>query len=450
MKFMKTYTQFIFQKYELAKDKNLVKFYYSLDNKINFVETISFDALKVDWRKVNENLLDLVLFNLHLALGISYYKTHCPKEIVVQSGVLNKKQAGFWDKLYVNGLGEFFYRNKIDFRGLIKFPYENLKSQPVKFSPNNKSLVPIGGGKDSLVTAEILKKNKIDFSLFSLGDSVIQEQTARLVGKSRVIIKRTIDPQLFALNEKGAYNGHVPISAIYSWVAILTAVLANYRNIIFSNEHSANYGNVKYLGRTINHQYSKSLEFEKDLSQYIKENITPSINYFSLLRPLSELKITEIFSHHKKYFKTFSSCNRNFSINKKTDQRWCGECPKCAFVWSQLSAFLPREEAIKIFGKNLYADQKLLNLYLELLGEKNIKPFDCVGTPEEVKLAMYLAEQSGEYNDDYIIKYFGQKILPKIKNIKALNKKVLLSEGKHNVPREFQKIIKLSKIKIYQ
>ncbi len=437
-----SYKNFIFQKYELAGDKKSAKFYYTLGDKINFVETIKFDKKKIDWAKVNNKILDSVLFNLHLVLGIGYYKTYCPKKIVVNSGKLNRKQAQFWNKLYTKGLGEFFYKNQIDFRGLIKFPYTTQKAKAIKTKFSDRSLVPVGGGKDSIVTAELLKSAGFDFSLISLRDSKIQEEVSKKIGKERIVIGREIDQELIKLNQAGCYNGHIPITAVYSFITLLACVLYDYKNIIFSNEQSANHGNVKYLGQTINHQYSKTFEFEKDFDSYLHEFITPDIKYFSLLRPISELKIVELFSEYKKYFPVFSSCNRNFKIEKPADKRWCGECAKCAFVFNQLAAFVKKDELTKFFGKNLYADKTLKNLYLELLGEKNIKPFDCVGTPEEAKLAFYLAWSKGEYKNDVIIKHFSDSILPKIKNPDKLLSKVLQSCGRHNIPKGFSGITK--------
>jgi UDP-N-acetyl-alpha-D-muramoyl-L-alanyl-L-glutamate epimerase len=453
------YKSYIFKKYEFDQARGEAKFYYSFDDKINFTEIFKFNESKVEWEKANSKLIDAVLFNLHLAAGISYYKAYCPKKIIIESGVLSRDQAKFWNNLYTNGLGEFFYKNKIDFRGLINFPYGQVANKLIKFRPPDCSLVPVGGGKDSIVTAELLKKNNCDFSLFTLRDSKIQSEVSALIGQERIVVEREMDKKLFELNKKGALNGHVPISAIYSFTALLASALYGFKYIIFSNEKSANYGNVKYLGKIINHQYSKSFEFEKNISGYIKKYISPSIKYFSLLRPFSELKIVEIFSRYKKYFKIFSSCNRNFKLCPKgtnsgrkfnfldhkltgaQSKRWCGECPKCAFVFALLSAFIPKKELINIYGKNLYADKKLSDVFSELLGEKNIKPFDCIGTPEEMKLAMYLAWQRGDFNTDVVIKNFIKDILPKIKNVEKLQKKILEEMGKHNVPKNFSLVI---------
>ncbi|MFA6393537.1 MAG: hypothetical protein WCW25_01545 [Patescibacteria group bacterium] len=438
---LKKLNSFTFDSFKLDKEKGEVFFSYNLGENYKFTETLRFEVRKIDWNKVNEAALNKVLFNLHLIIGISYWKTFCPKKIIVNSGSLSKKQSEFWNKVYGIGLGEFYYKNNIDFRGLAIFPYGKNISGSANLSLKDRALVPIGGGKDSIAAAEILKENNIDFSLFSLRDSKVQKNVSKIIGKDRIIIGRTMDRSFFDLSKK-AYQGHIPVSFIFSFTALLAAILYDYKYIVFANEHSSNFGNVAYLGFNINHQYSKSLEAEKNFISYVHDYISPDIHPFSLLRPFSELKIVQIFSRHKKYFSSFSSCSKSLKFLSPSTRRWCGKCPKCAFVFSQLAAFLPKKEVKKIFGKNLYADKKLLTLYLELLGEKDLKPFDCVGTPEEVKAAMILALKNKDFSNDYIIRYFRDKILPEIKNPKALVKKVLNAREGDRAPKKFRSIIK--------
>ena len=440
--------QFIFEKYRLDRQKNTIYFFYSFNNGLNFTETLNLGSQKISWSKINPKLLDRLLFNLHLVFGLGYYKAYAPHQIIIKSGILSKDEAAFWNKLYTKGLGEFFYKNKIDFRGLINFPYQARKTEPGRINLSERSLLPWGGGKDSAVSAEILKSLGHDFTLISLRDSEVQKKTAAASGlkNKRLIINRTIDPRLIELNKNGVYNGHIPISAIYAWVTVLAAVVYDYRQIIYSNEHSANFGNVNYLGQEINHQYSKSLEFENDFRSYLKNFLTPDISYFSLLRAYSELKITKLFSRYPHYFSSFSSCNRNFSITKPANERWCGHCPKCAFVFSQLAAFLDRPTLIKIFNRDLLADPSLLPLYQELWGERKFKPFDCVGTPTEVKAALLLASQKKSWAADYIVKKFLKNVKPKIKNPGALINEALKNQAAPNIPLNFQKILMSTQI----
>ncbi|MFA5023677.1 MAG: UDP-N-acetylmuramoyl-L-alanine--D-glutamate ligase [Patescibacteria group bacterium] len=435
-------TIFTFESYHLDQKTKTISFLYSFNNGLKFTGKIILGGGKIDWNKVNRALVDRIIFNLQLALGISYYKTYCPKKIIIKSGTLSKDEAKFWNKLYTKGLGELFYKNKIDYRGLINFPYQKNKiTKPLKTKLVDRALLPWGGGKDSALAAEILKDLGQDFSLISLRDSDIQRATAKIAAKPRIISNRLLDPKLIELNKQGVYNGHIPISAIYAWTTILTAVLKNYRHIVFANEASANFGNVKYLGEEINHQYSKSLEFENDLRDYLKNFVTPDINYFSLLRQFSELKITKLFSKQEKYFPTFSSCNRNFSFTKKAHPRWCGECPKCLFAFSQLAAFVDRQKLIKIFGQNLFAKKELLPLFQELWGEKKFKPFDCVGTPTEVNAALLLTAAKKEWSGDFIVKYFQKNIAARLKEPGKLINEALKNQTEHNTPLNFRSIL---------
>lgn len=393
--------------------------------------------------EMSRKLLEKILDDLHLVLGISYYKLFCPKNLDLGNITLSKDQAEFWNTVYTKGLGEFFYKNNIDFRGLIKFPYKDGSVvSPIVFPRENRSLVGIGGGKDSIVAGELLKKAEKEFRAFTVNSHPIMDQSIQLLGVESITVKRSIDPLLFELNKRSdTYNGHVPVSAQNAFIGLLTALLFDYNNIVMANEQSANYGNVEYLGEEINHQWSKSYEFEKMFQQYVKTYITPDVFYFSLLRPFSELKITEIFAKHPKYFPVFSSCNRNFRIAADTDKRWCGECPKCAFTFLMLSAFLPKDKTLEIFGQNLFANEALLQTYKELLGIADTKPFDCVGTPEEVQVALYLASQKKEYENDAIMKFFQNELLPTIKNIDKLKEKVLELSENHNIPEEFKKAL---------
>ncbi|MCX6798050.1 MAG: UDP-N-acetylmuramoyl-L-alanine--D-glutamate ligase [Candidatus Falkowbacteria bacterium] len=444
-KYPKKPKKFIFESYRLNTRTNTVIFLYSFDNGLKFTETLSWGPGKIDWQK-NRALVNKILFNLHLILGTGYYKAFCPRQIVIKSGTLGRAEAVFWNKIYTKGLGEFFYKNRIDYRGLINFPSHSARNKasgrnengagPLKLK--DRCLCGTGGGKDSCVAAERLKELGHEFTLISLNDSNIQKETAKIIGAPRLIIKRTIDPKLLELNKLGVYNGHIPISAIFAWVTVLTAVIKDYRHLVFANEASANFGNVNYLGEEINHQYSKSLEFENDLRDYLKNSISPDLNYFSLLRPLSELNIVKIFSHYPKYFSAFSSCNRNFSQTRPIRTHWCNDCPKCAFIFSQLAAFVPKKKLLKIFGANLFQKKSLLPTFQELWGETRFKPFECVGTPEEVRAAFLLLGAKKEWDHDFIPAYFNKKIKKTIFAPGRLINNALKYQAEHNVPVNFR------------
>ncbi len=445
-----TAERFEFVDYKLQNNRDILLEYstiFSDNSRLNFTE--KYTLPQPVGSDTNPSIIESILSTLHLMSGLSYWKLYCTPHIVLKKTHINKDQASFWNTVYMKGLGEFYYRNKIDFRGLVNFPYsETLSQDEIRVSLSDKALIGIGGGKDSLVTFELLKKNIIPATGFILetqkGYDLINKVVDKM-GIDAIRVKRQIDTQLFEANQvEGAFNGHIPITSIYSVVGVLCALLYDFKYVVMSNEKSADYGNVEYMGAEINHQWSKSSEFEAIFQDYINKNITPDIKYFSLLRPWTEMRIVEEFVNYPGYFQTFSSCNANFKVNNKLgldSKYWCGKCPKCAFVFAMLSAYLPKVELLTIFGKNLYDDVELIPLYKELLGVKDFKPFECVGTPEEVKAAFYLASKKNEFNEDAVMRMFEKKVLPAIDDPEGLDKNILQSGVGAEIPVKFKKLV---------
>ena len=416
-----------------------------------FTEIMVFPLEDQRWAEVDRTALERALAALHLMAGISYYKTFLPAEM---AGVeLDRAQSEFWTKVYQRGLGEFFYRNQIDFRGLINFPISKAASADAPTDEQvhplpNRCLVPIGGGKDSLVTIELLKEAGIDFTLFSLRDAAPIAATAALAGKPRIVVERQLDPRLFELNEAGALNGHVPITALIAFVSAVCGILYGYRYLVFSLEQSANYGQLIYHGMDVNHQYSKSAEFEADVRAYLERYVRPGLEFFSMLRPLNELAIAKIFASlpaFGQYAPRFTSCNANFTIQRdQSPTPWCGHCPKCAFVFLILAAFVPREQMIKMFGGNLADHEDLLPLFEELLGLKNFKPFECVGTPEESRAALELISRNPAYANDLLVRAWLDKWRKKwtAEELESSIKLALASGEQGFLPEQFWQIIK--------
>lgn len=338
---------------------------------------------------------DDILPHISLMLGISYYKLYVPPEIKLNFS-LAKEQAEFWNTVYRKGLGEFWYRNGLTPRSP-SFPTSpGLRpTSPYQGEVSNKALLGIGGGKESIVAAELLKKEGMKVTGFVVETQKASKVIYDVIDALEIpvlTIKRFLDSKLFEAHP-GSYNGHVPISAIYAWLGLLLAKLQGFSWVAVGNEYSSNFGNVEWHGETINHQWAKSGEFEQLFQNYVRQCITPDITYFSPLRPFHEIRITEMLTQLPVWGKIklkFSSCNRNFIIHG-SEVGWCGECPKCAFTFVMLAAFLPKEEVVQIFGKDLFGDKNLVPLYKDLLGEGAMKPFDCVGTFAEAQAALWKA-----------------------------------------------------------
>ncbi len=396
---------------------------------LDFRETIT---LPKSPKNISSEELRSFLEPLHLMLGISYYKLFCPSKIKLPFKI-SKEQADFWNTVYRKGLGEFLYRNKIDPKKVAKFPYAKTKNQPIDIKVLDRALLGIGGGKDSIVAAELLRSLAVtSFVVETQKKDKISENVMKNIGYPSFKIKRNLNPKIFEAHA-GGYNGHIPISAVFAFLGLFSAALYGYKYVIVGNEHGSNFGNIEYKGEIVNHQWSKSAEFETMLQGYVRKYITPDITYFSILRPFHEIRIAQMFSVYKKYFPFFSSCNRNFTVSKqRPDSLWCGECPKCAFVFLMLAPFIGRKELLKIFGKNLFADENILSLFQDLLGFGKLKPFDCVGTFEEARAAMHLAAKN--YKNDIVVKTF----LRRIKNPEKLVEKVFKMAAAPTLPARFK------------
>jgi hypothetical protein len=399
----KKYPKFVYNSFDFKLKKEGLEIYFDfkIEPEIQFSPKVLIGEInEKEIKRVGERALKNLIFNLGMIEALSYWKATCSPKIEIFAGSLNKEQIRWWKDLIFKGMGQFFFENKINFiqPNFLKIIAGNkFDDRPKCFQrklSENKILVPVGGGKDSIVTIEYLKKMKKDLILFCLNPNENQKKIIEISGiKRKIFVKREIDKRLLELNQKGFLNGHTPFTAYLCFLSVLVAILKDCKFIAFSNEKSSNEGNVKYLGRIINHQYSKSEEFEKKFRFYSKKYLAKNVECFSLLRNLYELEISALFSQFPQYFNAFLSCNVAFqtkSGTKKPIKKWCGKCPKCLFVFASLYPFIG-ERVIKIFRKNLFEDKKLLPLMLQLIGKKKFKPFECVGTKRESFLAFKLS-----------------------------------------------------------
>jgi hypothetical protein len=426
-------SSFTFNSYKVDTKRSIITFTYQIEFKFGIVKTFTeqlfFKDVKPElWEKVPKAVLEPTLQALLLMVGISYWSVFRTNNIHIEGFTLTRAQARFWDSLYLNELGEFFYINQIDFRNLIAFPYDDsiIQPAPARLETSARALLLNGAGKDSILSAEILKASNMPFNFFTFAPVSAHKRIAKLVGAKTISVSRP--DSLANLGISGVY----PSVSNFTFIAILLAELLGYNSIIFSNERSADFGNLNYLGLSVNHQWCKSSEAEKMINDYIQSFITPDISTRSLLREYSELEIVRRFVQYPKYLYDVTSCNRYFwlaSIEQFFLRKnyWCNQCAKCVFLFACFSAFLPKKELINIFGANLYTKKRLLPLFKRILGIEGFKPLDCVGEPEEMILAMHYAALRKEYSGELAMQLFEEHFPPNY-NFDELAQRVLVDE----------------------
>jgi tRNA(Ile)-lysidine synthase TilS/MesJ len=371
---------------------------------------------------------------LHLVAGISYYKAGLARRMDPGKNKLDSLVASFLNQLYVQGLGEFAYINQLDLSGLINFKVNTDESSTALDTDlPERALVAMGGGKDSLVCLRMLRDAGIDTQPACVGSSVLIGETAKAADLPLIRIQRRLSPVLAEMNSSGAWNGHVPVTAINSAILLCAGLLYGYRYIVFANESSANEATLKDgQGKEINHQYSKSMAFERAFREVIRQRISPGIEYFSLLRPFGEIAIARRFSAMTEFHAVFSSCNRNFHQDgSHIEGRWCRDCPKCRFAALALAPFVSPEQLIAIQGADLLDQEKQLQGFRALCGLGEHKPFECVGSIAESRAAMKFLATSPEWQDKEIVRTLAE--VPEIRQSGELELQAN-PEAEHCIP----------------
>jgi len=449
-KYLKLREEFPFFSYEsysysVSEKGFLAEFHFNLSDKYDFRPALSFPYKTFyQWKNLDKNLLDNLIFHIGMIELISYWKAACPENLIIKPHQLDADQISFWKKIYFHGLGEFFYLNSIevsidDFMCIQANEGSLLAKTDIMTS--NSVIIPVGGGKDSVVSLELLKNIDAENLPLIMNPRGASLETAELGGYPReniIEINRSIHPQLIELNKLGFLNGHTPFSALLAFVCLLSAAFTGKRNIALSNESSANESTVE--NSTVNHQYSKSYEFEADFRNYTAKYISSSFNYFSFLRPLSELQIASLFARNNKYFSSFKSCN----AGSKTDV-WGVNCPKCLFAFIILSRFIERKTMISIFAEDLLNNADMKFYFEQLCGIEAVKPFECVGTVDEVNLAVNMLIRKLSDDDlPLLLRYYKTTAKFNYYSHQDLNSNLHHFNNEHFLEPEFENILKFN------
>ena len=430
---------------------------YAFDDGPELVETITVPGAPFALDAPRAAAAEQALRLLHLIAGVSYYKAAVPGEIRIDAYDIDADTAALLELIYVNGLGEFAYRNGLNLHGKVSFPHvppprpspasgggsksisplagEGRDGGAPALGLREHALVAIGGGKDSLVSIEALRSAGVAQTVTWIGGSQLIRACAERTGLPTLNIGRALAPELFEYNRQGAWNGHIPVTVLNSAIMVFAAVLLGMDQVVFSNERSASYGSLIEGTGEVNHQWSKGWACEQAFGEHVQRHVAADLRYYSLLRPLSELAVARQFARTDRYDAHFSSCNRNFHLlGERPASRWCGVCPKCHFVFLALAPFMPKPRLVGIFGRNLLDDPAQTAGYDALLEFQDHKPFECVGEGRESRAAMATLAARPEWREDALVERFAREIRPQLDAAELELAPLLQLDGEHRIP----------------
>lgn len=395
----------------------------SRDRRHSLVEQFEFGPVDAPLDSARAAALDSAVRLLHWIAGVSYWKVACRGTISFKGSTPDSGTAALLEAVYRDGLAELAYRNELE-----KPWWPDWHAQAGPAPPDapalglaDRVLLPMGGGKDSLVALERARKSGLPIETVQVGQAPLIAQVAERTGLPHRRIPRRLDPTLSELNAEGAINGHVPITAINAAVLAVAAVLWDFRYVAFANERSADRPTLEVDGRAVNHQWAKSYSFEAAFGDRVQHSIAADLRVFSLLRRERELAVVREFVGLEQYHDVFSSCNRNFHLDGPRTTRWCGRCPKCLFVFLALAPFCGPATLHAMFGDDLLAREKLTADFAELLELDGHRPFECVGEAEEARAALRAAAEDPRWSGHAVVRALigrlGEMAVPSLESL---------------------------------
>ena len=349
-----------------------------------FTEVVHF-PLNVETSPVVSRLLDL----LAVVSGVSYAKALAPATVTFPSLDVSTAGLSLIQQTYNEGMREFAFQNQLPLTSTFEIA-ENARGDNFQIealrNEQGRPLIPFGAVRDSSVVASALKH--LQPTLFTIGINPFAEDIADALTLPLLVASRTLDPSLLKLNHAGAPNGHVPVTAINSLISLVVAELTGHTSVVMANEKSASRPTRIVDGIEINHQFSKSLEYELSLRSAI-DMAGSIVNYTSVLRSVPDHDISFAFATKcQALHRLFMSCNQAMLRDEsRRSAGWCGDCPKCRGMYLSLAPFLSPHEMIDIFGRDLLNDPAQLSGFQDLMSDQT-KPFECVADVNESRESM--------------------------------------------------------------
>jgi hypothetical protein len=317
--------------------------------------------------------------------------------------------AELWTTVFTKVWAQWRYENNLPLDKAPRLVQGKTSAPPFKIKRDSpRTLTLFGGGKDSYVSAHLLGLAGIPTDVLEYSSSIygnraeqvdIKAQAQTALPKAYITEMAIFDD--FLDSPLVDYDGdrlHIHTLAAAEtpsslFEALPLAFMRGYTAIALGHEKSANYPNLSWEAEgnaQVNHQWGKSLEAQLLLSSYIKTHLVTNLDYYSTLMPLSDPAIMAIFAKLP-----WDNISQAHSCNIK--KPWCRRCAKCVFVWLFYLAYLDAEQVTtEVFeSENLFEVEENHQLLRMLSGLTNQTPFECVGQPPEVMLALAICSKKG-------------------------------------------------------
>ena len=197
----KKYPKFLYNSYNIFEEDNkiCIEYDFEIENLTKFKPRIEILKKEFVFKDIKSDIVKNMVFNLGLVEAISYFKATCSPLFLIKCGKLDDFQENWFKKLFYLGLGEFRFINNIDIseNEFVKFISEG---EDIGFSRSTDILdgilIPIGGGKDSNVTLELLKKYKNKSLVFRIGANEVSTNCAKVAGFENEEIVEAVDGEM--------------------------------------------------------------------------------------------------------------------------------------------------------------------------------------------------------------------------------------------------------------
>lgn len=349
-------------------------------------------------------------------------------------------QIAYTNKISVKNLITKFQHSKVSFGNAGKF-----KLLAKKKNRENKALLALSFGKDSLLSYGLMKELGIDYQLAYVNE---METSNRIENEHKQkIIKsfcRQENETLVYLKDDADnifYNRKLPIkiknfdntNGMLAFALEFLPLAYYYRAkyLILGNERNLN-DHFDYQGFKAYPSFDQSSAYaivlNKELGQFTGQNYQVASLIESIYN-LAEFKI--LYSRYPHLLPYWMSCDQKMTVKDK----WCNNCPMCANAY--LYSLAVNEDPRKIGLKHDLLAKKYQALY-PLFQKKNLRAYEM---PPEVReeqlLAFLLAYQNGATGD--LMDIFIKRYLKQAKNReKELRRKFFTVYQAPNVPNQYK------------